>query len=146
MAVRISFRKRTREDSLGMIKYFHDSIDGLDVDVDPVYFVGLLQSRFGIRCVNSPRCITDDAYTPESEIEKRLHELFPDGGYNSPDDVFTIERDGFQSMVFIHAGQLFVSDWILDRENGGELRAFSRYAREHVPELVINRGGASLKL
>ena len=66
------------------------------------------------RQVSSPRLILDDGYRPVSKLEKLLEKL--DLGHNDNDAVFTIEKDGYQGLVFEHAGQYFLSNWFYDMQ------------------------------
>ena len=64
--------------------------------------------------VSPSRCILDEDYKPVTELEKLLEKL--NLGYNNSDNVFTIEKDGYQALVFEHAGQYFLSDWFYDMQ------------------------------
>lgn len=66
----------------------------------------------GFDVVSQPRDITASDYRPESKIEKALSKLGL--GHNSSDDVFTVQKDDYQALVFEHAGQYFLSDWFYD--------------------------------
>ena len=64
--------------------------------------------------VSPSRCFLDEGYKPVSELEKLLEKLHL--GHNDSDYVFTIEKDGYQSLVFEHAGQYFLSNWFYDMQ------------------------------
>lgn len=64
--------------------------------------------------VSPSRSILDEGYKPVSKLEKLLEKLHL--GHNNSDDVFTIEKDGYQALVFEHAGQYFLSDWFYDMQ------------------------------
>lgn len=64
--------------------------------------------------VSPSRCILAEDYKPVSKLEKLLEKLHL--GHNDSDDVFTIEKDGYQALVFEHAGQYFLSNWFYDMQ------------------------------
>lgn len=64
--------------------------------------------------VSPSRCILNEGYKPVSKLEKLLGKL--NLGHNNSDDVFTIEKDGYQALVFEHAGQYFLSNWFYDMQ------------------------------
>lgn len=82
---------------------FSLAIDGEDLKIPSEY-----------KQVSPSRCILDEGYKPVSKLEKLLEKLHL--GYNNSDGVFTIEKDGYQALVFEHAGQYFLSDWFYDMQ------------------------------
>lgn len=66
------------------------------------------------RRMSTVRGILDPGYRPVSALEKLLEKLGL--GHNNNDDVFTVEKDGYQALVFEHAGQYFLSDWFYDMQ------------------------------
>lgn len=94
--------------------YFHDSIDGIEVGMDTEKDFQYMESVFRLRPVTDSRGILDEDYRPLSDIEKCLDTVFPGGAVNSNCNVFTVEKDGYQTMVFEHSGYYACSDWIYD--------------------------------
>ncbi len=83
---------------------------------------GKLEAQ-GIRMVTPMHDINDDSYVPGSALEKKLEEVYGRGA-NDSDDVCTIELDGFQTLLFEHAGQYMTSNNVLDVKSG-ELKTLS---------------------
>ena len=109
----------TRQISAGIRKAarrFRGIIDGKDI-FDRIDDATKALSANGIRIVSSRRGVLDNDYKPESRIERLLEQLFPGRGVNENDNVFTVEMDAYQTIVFEHAGQMFCSDWVLDLRN-----------------------------
>ena len=87
------------------------------IEVGPVEDLrGKLEAQ-GIRMVTPMHDINDDSYVAGSALEKKLEEAFGRGG-NDSDDVCTIELDGFQTLLFEHAGQYMTSNNVLDVKSG----------------------------
>ena len=76
---------------------FSLAVDGEDMKIPSEY-----------KQVSPSRCILGEDYKPVSKLEKLLEEL--NLGHNNSDDVFTIEKDGYQALVFEHAGQYWFYD------------------------------------
>lgn len=82
---------------------FSLAVDGEDLKIPSEY-----------KQVSPSRCVLDEGYKPVSKLEKLLEKL--NLGHNNSDDVFTIEKDGYQALVFEHAGQYFLSNWFYDMQ------------------------------
>ena len=82
---------------------FSLAVDGEDLKIPSEY-----------KRVSPSRCILDEGYKPVSKLEKLLEKL--NLGHNNSDNVFTIEKDGYQALVFEHAGQYFLSNWFYDMQ------------------------------
>lgn len=95
-------------------KEFHRAIDGLAVCTNRVE-LEIRLAVHGIQLISQEKqCPLDRGYEPRTLIEKLFAAKFPDGGMNNSDLTFTVAKDGFQTFVFEHAGQMFCSDWIAD--------------------------------
>lgn len=106
--------------------YFHDSIDGTPICVTREELKERLAVQ-GIRLVSrKKRCPLDDDYKPKSRIEKLLHRLYPDGGMNNSDLTFTVSKDGYQTLIFEHAGQMYCSDWVCKFWNLFDMEPYRR--------------------
>lgn len=82
---------------------FSLAVDGEDLKIPSEY-----------KQVSPSRCILEEDYKPVSKLEKLLEKLHL--GHNDSDNVFTIEKDGYQALVFEHAGQYFLSNWFYDMQ------------------------------
>lgn len=82
---------------------FSLAIDGEDMKIPSEY-----------KQVSPSRCLLDEGYKPVSKLEKLLEKFHL--AHNNSDDVFTIEKDGYQALVFEHAGQYFLSYWFYDMQ------------------------------
>lgn len=85
--------------------------------------------------VSPSRCILAEDYKPVSRLEELLEKL--NLGHNNSDDVFTIEKDGYQALVFEHACQYFLSNWFYDmKENRLEAISFPALRSLDVEEIL----------
>lgn len=96
---------------------FHDIVDGNEVFADLEKAAEYL-ALSGVEVISPRRGILDGDYKPVSRIEQLLEERFPGGGVNGNDLVFAVEKDGYETLVFEHGGQMSCSNWVLDRESG----------------------------
>jgi len=74
-----------------------------------------LLEKLGIVRLTDPKTDEQMNTKPETLLEKRLAEMFPNGGTNtSSDTFFVVWSEGFQYLVCIHYGQWWVGDNALD--------------------------------
>ena len=103
MAIRKKNTESSRSSLYEAYVQFSLAIDGEYLNIPSEY-----------KQVSPSRCILGEDYKPVSKLEKLLEEL--NLGHNNSDDVFTIEKDGYQALVFEHAGQYFLSNWFYDMQ------------------------------
>lgn len=88
----------------------------LQMAVDGSYVTGGEPAFDGYSLVFPPQGVLDEYYSPVSEIEKAIHR---EGlGHNQNDLAFTLEKDGYQALVFEHNGQYFLSGYLYDLQAG----------------------------
>lgn len=108
---------KSRPDIRSAAVRFHSVVDGNEVFADLEDAAAWL-ALHGVEVISPRQGILDGGYRPVSRIEKLLDERFPGGGANCNDLVFAVEKDGYETLVFEHGGQMTCSDWVFDRESG----------------------------
>lgn len=103
MAIKKMNKNASRPSIYEAYMFFSLAVDGEDMKIPSEY-----------KQVSPSRRLLDEGYKPVSKLEKLLEKLHL--GHNDSDDVFTIEKDGYQALVFEHAGQYLLSNWFYDMQ------------------------------
>jgi len=107
-----SYLKEDRMSAETMLDYFHHCLDGKNCFSD-ITIEDTLSGIDGISFIGDPQQMSSGDFIPGSAVEKAVFEHC--GGQCDVDYLaFTVEKDGFQSLVWIKDGHYECSKWIYD--------------------------------
>ena len=107
-----SYLKEDRMSAETMLDYFHHCMDGKNCFSD-ITIEDTLSRIDGISFIGDPQQMSSSDFMPGSAVEKAVFEHC--GGQCDVDYLaFTVEEDGFQSLVWMKDGHYECSDWIYD--------------------------------
>lgn len=110
-----SFITEDRFSAETMLDYFHHCLDGKDC-ISGVTIEDTMEGIGGINFISDAQQMSSSDFIPGSSIEEKAFEYC---GQHSDVDykVFTVEKDGFQSLVWVVDQHYECSDWIYDTFN-----------------------------
>ena len=107
-----SYLKEDRMSAETMLDYFHHCMDGKNCFSD-ITIEDTLCRIDGISFIGDPQQMSSSDFMPGSAVEKAVFEHC--GGQCDVDYLaFAVEKDGFQSLVWMKDGHYECSDWIYD--------------------------------
>lgn len=107
-----SYLKVDRMSAETMLDFFHHCMDGKNCFSD-ITIEDTLCRTDGISFISDPQQMSSSDFIPGSAVEKAVFEHC--GGQCDVDCLaFTVEKDGFQSLVWMKDGHYECSDWIYD--------------------------------
>lgn len=107
-----SYLKEDRMSAEIVLDYFHHCFDGKEC-IDSIDNIFDFEVFDGIEFISAAQQISSKDFIPGSAVEKAVFEHC--GGQCDVDFLaFTVEKDGFQSLVWMKDGHYECSDWIYD--------------------------------
>ena len=103
-------------DALSASRRISEAVSSIDVvlDVEPRRQL----SAKGIRTVTPFHDVNDEGYEASSLLERKLEEVFGKDGANDNDRVCTVEFQGYQMLMYEHAGHYSTSNWMVELSSG----------------------------